>query len=57
MTLLIILICIATVSCIILLYYYAFRYEPVNFKLSELNIILKDTDKPAAGPLNKILII
>ena len=51
MTLLIILITVATVSCIILLYYYAFRYEPFNFKLSELNIILRDPDKPAAEPL------
>ncbi len=53
MTLLIILITVAAVSCIILLYYYAFRYEPFNFKLSELNIILKDTDKPAVGPLKE----
>ena len=53
MALLIILITVATVSCIILLYYYAFRYEPFNFKLSELNIILKDTDKPAVGPLKE----
>jgi predicted MPP superfamily phosphohydrolase len=56
----IVYICVMAVAAIAVLYLYAFRYEPFNFKLSEVDIFIEDrlADKAGAGkPARPILTI
>jgi predicted MPP superfamily phosphohydrolase len=39
----IIYICLAIAAVLVILYLYAFRYEPANFKLSNVDIFIKDS--------------
>jgi len=45
----IIYMCIAIVAVLAVLYLYAFKYEPANFKLSDVDIFIKDNLKFKAG--------
>ena len=45
----IIYMCVAIAAVLAALYLYAFKYEPANFKLSEVDIFIKDNLKFKAG--------